>query len=40
VQKSWVDPGELGRLTPGRISQIELAVLSALGIPAIRIVPD
>jgi mRNA-degrading endonuclease toxin of MazEF toxin-antitoxin module len=32
VPKSWIDPAELGRLSPGRMREIELAVLSALGI--------
>jgi mRNA-degrading endonuclease toxin of MazEF toxin-antitoxin module len=32
VPKSWVDPEELGRLSPGRMREVELAVLSALGI--------
>lgn len=32
VPKSWIHPAELGRLSPGRLREIELAVLSALGI--------
>jgi mRNA-degrading endonuclease toxin of MazEF toxin-antitoxin module len=32
VPKSWIDPAELGRLSPGRLREVELAVLSALGI--------
>ena len=32
VSKSWIEPKELGRLSPGRMREIELAVLSALGI--------
>jgi mRNA-degrading endonuclease toxin of MazEF toxin-antitoxin module len=32
VPKTWVDPAELGRLSPGRMREVELAVLSALGI--------
>jgi len=32
VPKSWDDPEELGRLSPGRMREVELAVLSALGI--------
>jgi mRNA-degrading endonuclease toxin of MazEF toxin-antitoxin module len=32
VPKSWVDPAELGRLSAGRMREVELAVLSALGI--------
>jgi mRNA-degrading endonuclease toxin of MazEF toxin-antitoxin module len=32
VPKSWIDPFELGRLAPARMRQVELAVLSALGI--------
>ncbi len=33
VPKSWIDPAELGRLSAARMLQVELAVLSALGIP-------
>ena len=36
VLKSWIDPRELGCLSAGRMREIELAVLSALGI----LVPD
>jgi mRNA-degrading endonuclease toxin of MazEF toxin-antitoxin module len=38
VPKSWIQPAELGRLSPGRLREIELAVLSALGIlvPGVR----
>ena len=32
VPKSWVEPTELGRLSPGRMREVEVAVLSALGI--------
>ena len=32
VPGSWVEPAELGRLSAGRMREIELAVLSALGI--------
>jgi len=32
VPKRWVDPAELGRLSPGRMREVELALLSALGI--------
>jgi mRNA-degrading endonuclease toxin of MazEF toxin-antitoxin module len=32
VPKSWVDPIELGTLSPTRMRQIERVVLSALGI--------
>ncbi|HYV68104.1 MAG TPA: type II toxin-antitoxin system PemK/MazF family toxin [Myxococcales bacterium] len=34
VPKNWIEPTELGRLSPGRMLQVELAVLSALGILA------
>jgi len=32
VPKSWVEPAELGRLSAQRMREVELAVLSALGI--------
>jgi mRNA-degrading endonuclease toxin of MazEF toxin-antitoxin module len=32
VPKSWVAPGELGTLSARRMREVELAVLSALGI--------
>jgi hypothetical protein len=32
IPKDWVDPAELGMLSPLRIREVELAVLSALGI--------
>jgi mRNA-degrading endonuclease toxin of MazEF toxin-antitoxin module len=32
VPKNWIDSTELGRLSPGRMREVELAVLSALGI--------
>ncbi|HWE24739.1 MAG TPA: type II toxin-antitoxin system PemK/MazF family toxin [Myxococcales bacterium] len=32
VPKSWVHATELGRLSPGRMREVELAILSALGI--------
>jgi mRNA-degrading endonuclease toxin of MazEF toxin-antitoxin module len=32
VPKSWVDPDEIGSLSRGRMREVELAVLSALGI--------
>lgn len=32
VPKAWIEPAELGQLSPGRMRQIELAVLSAVGI--------
>lgn len=32
VPKSWVEPAELGRLSSGRMREVELALLSALGI--------
>ena len=32
VPKSWVEPAELGTLSAGRMREVELAVLSALGI--------
>jgi mRNA-degrading endonuclease toxin of MazEF toxin-antitoxin module len=34
VPKSWVESKELGHLSPGRMLEVELAVLSALGIVA------
>jgi len=38
VPKSWIESRELGQLSPGRMLEVELAVLSALGIvaPAVR----
>jgi mRNA-degrading endonuclease toxin of MazEF toxin-antitoxin module len=32
VPKSWIDPAEIGRLSPARMRELELAVLSALGV--------
>ncbi len=32
IPKSWVEPAELGTLSAGRMREVELAVLSALGI--------
>ena len=32
VPKDWIGATELGRLSPGRMREVELAVLSALGI--------
>jgi mRNA-degrading endonuclease toxin of MazEF toxin-antitoxin module len=32
VPRGWVNPDELGRLSPARMHEVELAVLSALGI--------
>lgn len=32
IPKSWVEPAELGRLPAARMREVELAVLSALGI--------
>ena len=32
VPKRWIHPAELGALSPGRLREVELAVLSALGI--------
>ncbi len=34
VPKSWIEPAELGQLSPGRMLEVERAVLSALGIVA------
>jgi len=32
IPRSWVEPAELGRLPAGRLHEVEVAVLSALGI--------
>ena len=32
IPKGWVEPAELGMLSPQRMREVELAVLSALGI--------
>jgi mRNA-degrading endonuclease toxin of MazEF toxin-antitoxin module len=32
IPKSWIEPTELGRLSAARMREVELAVLSALGI--------
>jgi mRNA-degrading endonuclease toxin of MazEF toxin-antitoxin module len=32
VPKTWVEPAELGLLSPSRMREVELAVLSAVGI--------
>jgi len=32
IEKRWIEPDELGVLSPARIREVEMAVLSAIGI--------